>query len=314
MTPGFSSDYDDSHYSSLARDMLAATADTQKQEAYTALLEDLSFRIIPEKRFDELRDLVRTGKLDLTKVWEPNPLMSAVSQLAGAPDWQEFFKAAFEAAPEAALDAPCPCHGLRTGNASTNPATFHNSYGNSVETPNLATFLLRSGKGIADIAKALPQLLDAPVGDYYNRNPQPMLFAVLGSEREIVDQLDALEAATGGCEFLYLRNARGETLFHTIAQSPSSRDDQARLDAVSWMLERRPGLVNERDRFGWTPLDRFVSFAGANVDCAMSRLLVAAGAEFSRQIAPGFNLAAAVEERAGRRLDKPQPKKPGINP
>ncbi|MDE1151326.1 MAG: hypothetical protein PW788_02220 [Micavibrio sp.] len=306
MPPAFRDDFDDAAQQSNALPAIEGST--------AALLQDLAFRIIPRQRFDEVRDLVRTGRLDVTKVWEENPLMSPLSQLAGAPEWKKFLQAAFADAPEAALNAPCPCHSFRSGGASTDPSTFHATYSNTIETPNLATFLLRSGKTMGDVAEALPQLLAAPVGDYYNNNPQPMLFMLLANEREIVAMLDALEKSTGGCEFLYQKNARGETLFNTIAQNASYREDPARLDAASWMLQRRPALVNECDRFGWTPLDRFISSAGINFDCSMGRLLVAAGAEFARQVAPGFNLATAVEERAGRRLDKPQPKKPGLAP
>ena len=76
-------------------------------------------------------------------------------------------------------------------------------------------------------------------------------------------------------------------------------------------------LVNEPDRYGWTPLDRLVSLSPERLDTSMSRLLIASGGTLQKQIAPKFNFAAELEKRDAQRLDKPAaPKgvlKPGAN-
>lgn len=294
----------------------AIHAQSGKQYDYAELLQDLATRIIPENLFNEVRNLVRTGQLDVTKVWEPEPLLSPISQLAGAPEWQDFLRAAFADKPEAAVNAPCPCHNLHRGFASTDPTTVDTSNNgrNGVEMRNLATFLYRSGKTANQILEALPQLLLSPIADTNNANPQQLLFVDLVNSAQIVEHLDALEASSGNTEFLKLKNTRGQTLFHAIAQSPSFREDYVRIDALSWMLERRPEIINEPDRFGWTPLDRLMAFSNGNVDSPLGRLLLSAGARLSRQIAPGFNLAATIETRKFNNIPKLQLKKSSLTP
>ncbi len=49
-------------------------------------LKDLLTRIIPEKRFDDLRELVKHGVIDPLAVPEKHPLMSPVSQVMATGD------------------------------------------------------------------------------------------------------------------------------------------------------------------------------------------------------------------------------------
>jgi hypothetical protein len=78
------------------------------------------------------------------------------------------------------------------------------------------------------------------------------------------------------------------------------------------MLQRKPELVNEPDRFGWTPLDRLLSRCQGKYDTSMGRLLVASGARFEKQLAPNFNIAAEIEERSGARIGKPAKPKAAV--
>jgi hypothetical protein len=278
-------------------------------------LKDLAARIIPEKRIDEFRHLVNTGAIDPLDACAAQPLLSPVSQVMGLPPEEaaEWLKVLFAHDPSLMTQAKCPCLGFRNGRFSTDPDYRDSYYGNELETPMLLAVLAgRTETPVAELVKFTPAALSERVADRYGNVPeQTLLHQMLDTKEFSIPTLDKLEQITGDADFLLIKNARGETLFHRIAGNNSSAEDLAKLDAASWMLQRRPDLVNEPDRFGWTPFDRLLSKAQGKVDTSMGRLLLVSGAKLSKQIAPHFNLQALLEERDEDRLGKPAPRKPG---
>ena len=283
--------------------------------ALPAALKDLSERIIPNKLQDEFRHLVDCGAIDPLQTCAAQPLFSPVSQVMGLPPEEAdvWLQILFAHAPAAALEATCPCYGFRNGRFSTDPDFRDTYYGTALETPALAAVLAaRTDTPVITVAKIFPQLLDSVVSDRYGNIPEQSLLHQMVDGRELnVPTFDKLEELTGGTDFLASKNARGETMFHRIVSYTSSGEDLNRLDIASWMLQRRPELINDPDRFGWTPLDRLVSRTQGNVDTSMGRLLIVSGARLEKQLAPKFNLQSALDTHSGARLDKPSPRKPG---
>jgi hypothetical protein len=286
--------------------------------AVPAALKDLAERILPQRLEGELRRSVAAGVIDPLKICDAQPLLSPVSQVMGLPleETSAWLKILFSTDPVKMMHATCPCTGFRYGRFSTDLDNRDPYYGTDVETPSLLSVLAsRTQTPIVDIAKILPAALSMPVADIYGNNAiEPLLNQLPDSREFSIETFDKLEEAYGSPDFLLIKNSRGETLFHRIAAHTASAEDQLRLDVASWMLQRRPELVNESDRFGWTPLDRMLSQARGKIDTSMGRLLIVSGAKLAKQIAPPFNLAAALDEHGGSRLDKPAPRKPGQLP
>lgn len=165
----------------------------------------------------------------------------------------------------------------------------------------------RCGMNLFQIAQIDGRLLAAQVknGDVM----QPLLFNLLANAQLTLDNLDTLAASAGNADFLLAADAQGQTLFMRLASHYGYREHAATLDCMSWMLMHHPHLVNQQDRLGWTPLDRYIAAAAraneARGESTLLRMLVAGGAEFNRQVAPGFNLAEAVEARKSPLRHKP---------
>jgi hypothetical protein len=283
--------------------------------AVPEVLKHLATHLIPESRPYELAALIREGSLDPLMICEARPLLSPVSQVMGMPreEADRWLKILLGDDPGKWASAKCPCYGFRNGRFSTDPDYKDSYYGTTLETPSLlAVLAARTETPVVDIAQVAPAALALPTADRYgNVTDQPLLHQMLQTKEFSIATFDKLEKITGGSGFLSIKNARGETLFHRIASTPSFQEDIVRLDAISWMLQRKPELVNEPDRFGWTPLDRLLSQSQGKVDTSMGRLLIVSGARLEKQMTPQFNLASALEEHSGSRLDKPAPRKPG---
>jgi hypothetical protein len=279
-------------------------------------LKDLLTRIIPEKRFDELRQLVQDGALDPLAIPENYPLMSAVSQAMSQPEKLDWLLALFSASPESLFKAVVP-----TGYYNITDITQYapGRYQYNIERPELVAKLYENSETpLADVLTLMPSraldLLGKNLSLRKNeKTPDPLLHQIYNTPEFSIATLDRLEKLTGGSDFLSIKNARGETMFHRVTANASYADNDQMLDIASWMLQRKPLLVNEPDRFGWTPLDRLISRSGGKSDHAMGRFLIASNAKLEKQIAPHFNLAAELAERSGQRLEKPQVKKfPGL--
>lgn len=165
-------------------------------------------------------------------------------------------------------------------------------------------FFTRGDEAFLQIASLAPELLAERITDREGKKLEPLLHQALSNNKLSVAALDQLEEITGGAEFLKLKNARGETLFYRIAANAGWVENSDRLDQASWMLQRNPKLVNEPDRFGWTPLDRLLANTQGKSDSSMGRFLLASGARLEKQIAPAFNLAAVLRAEEEKRLDK----------
>ncbi|MEZ0225586.1 MAG: hypothetical protein ACAH83_13605 [Alphaproteobacteria bacterium] len=278
------------------------------------ILRHLAERVIPEKREAELRALIQEGALDPLMDCEAQPLLSPVSQVMNMAkeDTGPWLKILFSGAPEKIAQAKCPCRSFRNGGFSTD-LNYRDYYNTGIETPKLLSVLLtRTETPVVELTSLAPWSLTEKIPDRYGNNgDEPLLHSVLQTREFSVATFDKLEKLTGGVDFLGIKNSRGETLFHRIVSNCGWCEDITRLDVASWMLQRRPELVNEPDRFGWTPLDRMLSLSQGKLDTSMGRLMIVSGARLEKQMATQFNLAAALEERSGSRLDKPAPRKPG---
>lgn len=277
------------------------------------VLRHLAKTLIPEKRSDELAALIRAGALEPLMICDAQPLLSPVSQIMGMvkEDADIWLKILLGDDPEKWAAAKCPCYGFRNGRFSTDPDYKDSYYSMTLETPSLlAVLAARTDTPVVEVAQIVPAALALPYADRYgNVADQPLLHQLLQSREFSIETFDRLEKLTGGVEFLNIKNSRGETLFHRIVSNFSSCENLVHLDVASWMLQRRPELVNEPDRFGWTPLDRMLSQSQGKLDTSMGRLMIVSGARLEKQMATQFNLAAALDEHSGARLDKPAPRK-----
>lgn len=272
-------------------------------------LKDLANRIIPAGRFDDFREAVDAGAIDPMEVPEKFPMMSAVSQVLALPDAKDqmkWLKELFDGEPEKFRAAVAPNFGYQWGSPNTNIAAYDDYRGYEVErTPLFSLLAQRADVTLADFFSLDPQALSQNVMNRdSSQNPQPLLHHIAFNRELTVKALDDIEAATGNADFLLIKNARGETLFHRIASYNGNHEDEAKLDLLSWMSMRKPQLVNEADRFGWTPLDRLLAHSRGKVDTMLGRFLLASNAKLAKQIAPEFNLKAQLQENEGLGLDK----------
>ncbi len=273
-------------------------------------LKDLLSRIIPEKRFDEFKSLVASGAITPDMTHPAHLLLSPVSQvmsMADKGDQMNWLKALFAEDPAALATAQIYAAGIQW----STPVIAIDNYSNRYrDYPVEAVPLLRYIAGrndilVDDIAQLDPALLSVKVKNRDEAQPDQALLHHIFETREMkVPALDRVEAFTGNADFLAIKNPRGETLFFRIATDSANGENADKLDIASWMLQRRPQSANEADRFGWTPLDRLVSRARGAVDTSMGRLLLAHGAKLDKQISPGFNLKAQLQENEGLGLDK----------
>ncbi len=138
-----------------------------------------------------------------------------------------------------------------------------------------------------------------------------------GNYVEAIAKLAALEKELGSAKFLFNHiGTTSETLFYRWACNVKHREDEGFLNALSWMLERAPSLIDGRDDFGWTVLDRYIKNTSGSsntiVHSPLLRLLVSAGAQLHRQLSPDFNLAAEVAKRETLSKDILRVKSPSI--
>lgn len=176
--------------------------------------------------------------------------------------------------------------------------------GQSIQKVALAGWLMsnRSMK-IHDLARIDVRLLSQNL--QIDGLQQPLVMQMFSSSECNWQGLQKLAEAAGSDDFLHYKNMRGETLFYRLCLHRNYFENPPTLEALSWMIDRAPQLVNATDDAGWTVLDRHVMLLtrydnlgrGTMAETAMTRLLMSAGAELKRQIAPGFNLASEMEKR-----------------
>ncbi len=284
-------------------------AEALQDASVPSSLKDLANRIIPGGRFEDFREAVDCGAIDALDVPEKFPMISAVSQVLALPDAKEqikWLKELFDGQPEKFRAAVAPNFGFQWGRPDTNIASYDDYRGYEVErTPLFSLLAQRGDVTLADFFALDPDALSQPVKNRDASQPaQPLLHHIAFNRELTVQALDDIEAATGNADFLLIKNARGETLFHRIATNNGHHEDETKLDLLSWMTQRKPQLANEADRFGWTPLDRLLSHSRGKLDTSLGRFLLASNAKLSKQIAPEFNLKAQLLENEGLGLDK----------
>ncbi len=274
-----------------------------------ASLKDLATRIIPDGRFNDFREAVEAGAIDPLDVPEKFPMMSAVSQVLALPDAKDqikWLKELFNGAPEKFRAAVAPNFGFQWGSPNTNIAVYDDYRRYEIErTPLFSLLAQRPDVTLADFIALDPQALAQDVVNRDASQPaQPLLHHIAFNRELTVKALDDIEAATGNADFLLIKNARGETLFHRIAGYNGNHEDENKIDILGWMTQRKPHLVNEPDRFGWTPLDRLLSRSRGKLDTSLGRFLLASNGRLAKQIAPEFNIKAQLQENEGLGLDK----------
>jgi hypothetical protein len=173
---------------------------------------------------------------------------------------------------------------------------------------DFAAYLLGSGgKNIFSITEISPALLGQTVK--IDQRVLPLLHSLQLQSPFTIAELEKLFRDCDPAFFLGTRDARGKTLFFDIAINPNNRESVNMIDVTSWMLLKQPNLIHMTDNLGWTVLDRYIlNLSSQRVDpleSSMLRLLVSAGAQFNRQVAPRFNLAAEVEKRTNPLFEKP---------
>ncbi|MDI1228270.1 MAG: hypothetical protein PSY14_11355 [bacterium] len=284
-------------------------AEAMADESVPSSLKDLANRIIAGARFDDFREAVECGAIDALDVPEKFPMMSPVSQILAmgdAKDQMTWLKVLFEGEPEKFRAAVAPNFGYHWGSPNTDINAYDDYRGYDIErTPLFSLLAQRPAVTLADFFALDPDALAQPVtGRDASQPAQPLLHHIAFTRELTVTALDDIEAATGNADFLLIKNARGETLFHRIASNTSHHEDETKLDLLSWMSQRKPNLVNEADRFGWTPLDRLLTHSRGKLDTSLGRFLLASNAKLAKQIAPEFNLKAQLLENEGLGLDK----------
>jgi hypothetical protein len=284
-------------------------AEALQDAGVPAPLKDLMSRIIPDRRFGDFCEAVAAGTVDALDVPAKFPMMSAVSQVLALPDVAEqmkWLKALFAESPEKFRAAVAPNFGYQWGSPNTDINAYDNYRNYDVQmTPLFSLLAHRPDVTLVDFLALDPAALSRDVLARDASQPaQPLLHHMAFVRELTVKVLDDIEAATGSADFLSIKNARGETLFHRIASYNGNHEDEAKLDILSWMAQRKPHLVNEPDRFGWTPLDRLLSHSRGKIDTSLGRFLLASNAKLAKQIAPEFNLKAQLQENEGLGLDK----------
>lgn len=275
-------------------------------------LKRLAEEVIPNKDFSAFRAMVESGEISPGMESGNQPLLAPAAQILSLPedvDISKWMSVLFGGDIEKIREAK-----VSTWSGYYNRGYFDlsNYAGQELAERALLPILVSSygGAAVTKLAAMSPQLLAERVADRDGQKPEdPLLHHALGGNNISVETLDRLEELTGGAEFLKIKNKRGETLFHRIVANSSWVENSDRLDQASWMLQRNPKLVNEPDRFGWTPLDRLLANTQGKSDSSMGRFLLAAGARLEKQIAPSFNLAAVLRAEEEKRLDKPPVRK-----
>lgn len=270
-------------------------------------LKTLFLEVLPEKDLAQFKKMVANGALRHDMKCESFPLAAPCNQIVGmlpaaeAGAWLKIILA--PCADVAALPSVLQIY---TGSQYTYRLDQAARTTNPPSVTPLASYLVNNAKldcpQLAAIhTHLLVQNIRYTVPNTSTVIEQPAIFATLQAGTLNVELLEKIEAVTGDADFLRLRDTAGRTLLMHIASTNGYRENQQTIDALSWMIMRDETLVNVQDKLGWTPLDRFITVLSRTSDKpynnTTTRLLIAAGAQFNRQIAPDFNMSAEVEKR-----------------
>ena len=275
-------------------------------------LKRLAEEVIPKKDFAAFRAMVASGEISPQMESGSQPLMGPVEQVLAMGKGDESIKwlgALFDSDVEKLRSATA--FGWGSYYWEHLAFSLQEYAGETIEARSLLSvlFYTRGDEALMQLAALSPKLLEERIFDREGNKMEPLLHQAFSNNKIGVGVLDCLEAVTGNADFLKLKNHRGETLFHRVTTNSSWTENSDRLDQASWMLQRNPKLVNEPDRFGWTPLDRLLSNTQGKSDSSMGRFLLASGARLEKQIAPSFNLASFLRAEEEKRLDKPPVRK-----
>ena len=273
-------------------------------------LKDLCLHLIPTQDFAAFKDRLDRGDFDNHLTCDAHPMGGLLAQLASAPkelgnEWLQAV-AQREAFSVDALNVPY----FYTGNAYSSSIKDYSTQ--SISYRLLGSWMMghRSMKYL-DIAAFAPRLL----AHEYRTNDitQPIGHHALYNSSISIEQLQSYADATGTLDFIDVKNTAGENLFYRLATVKSWHNQPNILNALSWMLDRRPDLAQSTDAAGWTLLDRYVLNhtiqSGASpatvAETGMLRLLMSAGTQFRRQTPPGMSLVDYHQQQHTTVLAKP---------
>lgn len=273
-------------------------------------LKDLCLHLIPTQDFAAFKARLDRGDFDDHLTCPAHPMGGLLAQLAAAPkelgnEWLQAV-AQHEAFAVDALNVPY----YYTGNAYVSSIREYSNQ--SVSHRTLGSWMIghRSMKYL-DVASFAPRLL----AHEYRTNDitQPIGHHALYSSSISIELLQSYADATGSLDFIDVKNTAGENLFYRLATVKSWYNQTSTLNALSWMLDRRPDIANSVDAAGWTTLDRYVlqmtaqsgGAPAAVIESGVLRLLMSAGAQFRRQTPPGMSLVDYHNQQTPTVLGKP---------
>lgn len=275
-------------------------------------LKDLCLTIIPDKDVGEFMRRLERGDFDAHLDCAAHPMGGLIAQLCSAP--KEFAADCLRAV------AQHPAFDVQKMivpyfyNGSSYISTIKDYNEQSVSSRTLGSWLIgHYSLKYTDIAEQMPRLL---VQDYRtNDTTQPIAHHAIYTSNCTLELIRSFAEKAGNIDFINSKNAAGETLFFRLATVKSWYNSQPILNALSWLIDQNPSLVNTTDDAGWTVLDRYVmqmtSQNGGQpavlLETGMSRLLMSANAELRRQSPPGLSLVdyCAAQKATTTLIHKP---------
>lgn len=294
-------------------DLPPRVRDFLDQHAVAEPLKDLCQNLIPGRNFARFADRLARGDFDEHLACSAHPMGGLLAQLCAAPkelgtDWLKAV-ANHDAFDLAALTVPY----YAANNRYFSSIKDYSGSG-TVFSASLGSWLVsqREMKIIA-VAQFAPRLLAQ--NHRTNDITQPLIHHALFHNSVSISTLRNYVEATGSLDFITFENNAGQNMFHRLASAKGYYHQMNIVEAVSWLIERKPELVHSTDEAGWTVLDRYVANmtqqsipAPAGIaESPMLRLLLSADAPLRRQTPPGLSLVDyhAAQKSERKLIDKP---------
>lgn len=281
-------------------------------EDVPAALKKLYTDILPAKDFAAFEKMLKSGALDNTLTITSQPLGGLITLIAAAiEDKDELAKWLAPVCKHTAFDtASLGVTTFYVPSAGSKLALKDFKDDHKITQLTLAQYLFKWRKmTVVDIAGLNQNLLQQSVPND-NSHLYPLLAYSYSNYGDTLTNFKKIAEATGSTGFLFfpINYETGHTLFFKAACDARNAEDSPLLNLLSWMLERAPSLIDSRDEYGWTVLDRYISSTTSHnnnnlVRSSLLRLLVSAGAQLNRQLTPDFNLAAEMEKRESLKKD-----------
>ena len=293
-------------------DLHARVRDFLRNPEVARPLKDLCLHIIPAQDFATFKDMLDRGDFDDHLACPVVPMGGLLAQLAAAPkdignEWMQAV-ANHPAFDVDALTVPY----FYNGSSYVSALKDHGTQ-NVTQRPLGNWMMSHRAMKYLDVATFAPRLL---AHEYkVNDISQPIGHHALYSSSISIELLQTYADAAGNLDFIDVKNTAGENLFYRLGTVKSWYNQPNILNAMSWMLDRRPELAHSVDAAGWTLLDRYVlqmtaqsgGMPAVASETGMLRLLLSAGTQFRRQTPPGMSLVDYHNQQHSTVLGKPSP-------